>query len=75
MSKENQKQASSGLKKLDEKQKEAIFNLWKSSDKRMAEVEKIVNKTVLYQITGDMKYAPKTNRNERAELLNTILFS
>lgn len=75
MSKENQKQASSGLKKLDEKQKEAIFNLWKSNDKRMTEVEKIVNKTVLYQITGDNKYAPKTNRNERAELLNTILFS
>lgn len=75
MSKENQKQASSGLKKLDEKQKEAIFNLWKSNDKRMTEVEKIVNKAVLYQITGDNKYAPKVNRNERAELLNTILFS
>lgn len=67
--------AAKGLKKLNEKQKEAIFNLWKQSDKRMAEVEKIVNKTVLYQITGDNKYAPKLNRNERAEKLNNILFS
>lgn len=75
MTTKKQIEASSGLKKVTEKQAEAILKLWKSGDVKMAEVEKIVNKGILFKITGDMKYAPKTNRNERAEMLNAILFS
>lgn len=74
MANEKAKQASSGLKKLTEAQKEAIKALYEAKDKRFTEVEKLVNKTVLYQITGDTKYASKQNRNEKAELLNSILF-
>lgn len=74
MANEKAKQASSGLKKLTEAQKEAIKALYEAGDKRFTEVEKLVNKTVLYQITGDSKYAPKANRNEKADLLNSILF-
>lgn len=74
MANEKAKQASSGLKKLTEAQKEAIKALYEAGDKRFTEVEKLVNKTVLYQITGDNKYAPKANRNERADSLNSILF-
>lgn len=69
------REASSGLKKLDDKQKEAIFKLWETNDSKMTEVEKLVHKSVLFAITGDRKYAPKQGRNERAEQLNEILFS
>ena len=72
---EKVRKASSGLKKLDDKQKEAIFKLWKTNDSRMTEIEKLVHKSVLFSITGDRKYAPKQGRNERAEQLNEILFS
>lgn len=75
MANEKAKQASSGLKKLTEAQKEAIKALYDAKDKRFAEVEKLVNKSELYKITGDEKFAPKVNRNEKAELLNSILFS
>ena len=69
------KEASSGLKKLDEKQKEAIKKLWETNDERFEQVKKLVHKSVLYQITGSSEFAPKANRNERAEALNAILFS
>lgn len=71
---EKAKQASSGLKKLTEAQREAIKALYEAGDKRFSEVEKLVNKSELYKITGDTKYAPKQNRNEKADLLNSILF-
>lgn len=69
------KEASSGLKKLTDEQKSAIKNLWEMKDSKMVDVEKLVHKSVLFSITGDIKYAPKQNRNERAEQLNAILFS
>lgn len=74
MANEKAKQANSGLKKLTDAQKEAIKALYEAKDKRFAEVEKLVNKSELFKITGDEKYAPKQNRNEKAEVLNSILF-
>ena len=73
MANEKAKQASSGLKKLTEAQKEAIKALYKAGDKWFTEVEKLVNKSELFKITGDAKDAPKANRNEKADLLNAIL--
>lgn len=69
------KEASSGLKKLTEQQKKAIYDLWVNKDEKFEQVKKLVHKSVLYMITGDIEFAPKTNRNERAEQLNAILFS
>lgn len=53
MANEKAKQASSGLKKLTDAQKEAIKALYEAGDKRFTEVEKLVNKSELYKITGD----------------------
>ena len=81
MSKMNEQQkkrianAAQGLKKLTPEQEQAIKKLYETNDERFKEVEKIVHKSVLYVITGDSKFAPKSNRNERAEQLNAILFS
>lgn len=69
------KEASQGLKKLTPEQEKAIKVLYETKDKRFDEVKKIVHKSVLYKLTGDIEFAPKTNRNERAEQLNAILFS
>lgn len=69
------KDASKGLKKLTEKQMDAIRDLWERNDAKLKEVEKLVNKSVLYKITGDTKYQPKLNRNIKAEQLNSILFT
>lgn len=69
------KEASSGLKKVTPEQEKAIKALYDTKDKRFEEVKKIVHKSVLYRITGDIEFAPKANRNERAEQLNAILFS
>jgi len=70
-----QREANVGLKKLTEEQKNAIKKLYDENDPRFLQVEKLVNKTVLFQITNDNKYAPKVNRSIRAEQLNAILFS
>lgn len=70
-----QREANAGLKKLTEEQKNAIKKLYDENDPRFLQVEKLVNKTVLFQITNDNKYAPKVNRSVRAEQLNAILFS
>lgn len=70
-----QREANVGLKKLTEEQKNAIKKLYDENDPRFLQVEKLVNKTVLFQITNDNKYAPKVNRSVRAEQLNAILFS
>ena len=70
-----QSEANQGLKKLTEKQEKAIMELWKNNDPKFEEVKKIVHKSVLYKLTGDVEFAPKANRNERAEKLNAILFS
>lgn len=81
MSKMNEQQkkrianAAQGLKKLTPEQEQAIKKLYETNDERFKEVEKIVHKSVLYAITGDVRFAPKSNRNERAEQLNAILFS
>lgn len=69
------KEASQGLKKLTPEQKKVIKNLYERNDTRLSEIEKLVHKSILFQITGDIKYAPKSTRNERAEALNKILFS
>lgn len=69
------KEASQGLKKLTSEQEKAIKKLYEANDSRFDEVVKIVHKSVLYKITGDVKFAPKSTRNERAEQLNEILFS
>ena len=69
-----QREANVGLKKLTEEQKNAIKKLYDENDPRFLQVEKLVNKSELFKITGDTKYAPKQNRNEKAELLNSILF-
>lgn len=73
--KQKVKEASSGLKKLTKEQEKAILELYKSGDKKFADVEKLVHKSILFKLTGDTKYAPKQNRNEKAEALNAILFS
>lgn len=69
------KEASKGLKKLTPEQEKAIKKLYETNDSRFSEVEKIVHKSILFKITGDIKFAPKSTRNERAEQLNEILFS
>lgn len=69
------KAASQGLKKLTSEQVKAIKKLYETNDSRFSEVEKIVHKSILFKITGDVKFAPKSTRNERAEQLNEILFS
>ena len=69
------KEASQGLKKVTPEQEKAIKKLYDENDVRFEEVAKIVHKTVLYKITGDVRFAPKASRNERAEALNKILFS
>lgn len=69
------KAASQGLKKLTPEQEKAIKKLYETNDSRFSEVEKIVHKSILFKITGDIKFAPKSTRNERAEQLNEILFS
>ena len=70
-----QSEANQGLKKLTEKQEKAIMELWKNNDPKFQEVKKLVHKSILYKLTGDVEFAPKANRNERAEKLNAILFS
>lgn len=69
------KEASQGLKKLTPEQEKAILKLYETNDPKFNEVEKIVHKSILYKLTKDVKYAPKSTRNERAEQLNEILFS
>lgn len=69
------KEASQGLKKLTSEQEKAIKKLYEEKDARFEEVKKIVHKSVLFKLTGDIEFAPKQNRNERAEALNKILFS
>lgn len=69
------KEASQGLKKLTPEQEKAIKKLYKEKDERFEEVKKIVHKSVLFKLTGDVEFAPKQNRNERAEALNKILFA
>lgn len=69
------KEALQGLKKLTSEQEKAIKKLYKEKDARFEEVKKIVHKSVLFKLTGDIEFAPKQNRNERAEALNKILFS
>lgn len=69
------KEASQGLKKLSFAQEQAIKRLYEANDPKLTDVEKIVHKSILYKLTGDVKYAPKSTRNERAEQLNEILFS
>ena len=69
------KNAAKGLKKLTEKQMDAIRDLWERKDEKFKDVEKLVNKSVLYKITGDEKYQPKLSRNAKAEQLNLILFT
>lgn len=69
------KEASQGLKKLTPEQEKAIKVLYETNDPKLADVEKIVHKSILYKITGDIRFAPKSTRNERAEQLNEILFS
>lgn len=69
------REASSGLKKLTKDQEKAILKLYETGDEKFKEVEKIVHKSVLYNLTKDIRFAPKANRNEKAEALNTILFS
>lgn len=68
-------EASKGLKKLTVEQVKKIKELYDAGDERFAEVEKLVHKSILFKITGDIKYMPKANRNIRAEQLNSILFS
>lgn len=69
------REASSGLKKLTKDQEKAILKLYETGDEKFKEVEKIVHKSVLYSLTKDIRFAPKANRNEKAETLNAILFS
>lgn len=69
------KEASQGLKKLTPEQEKAIKKMYELQDERFSDVEKLVHKSILYKLTGDFKYAPKSSRNERAEELNKILFS
>ena len=69
------KEASQGLKKVTEEQAKRIFDLYETGDEKFKEIEKLVHKSVLYKITGDKRYAPKSTRNERAEALNDLLFS
>lgn len=73
--KEKIRQASSGLKKLTKEQETAIKALYDAKDEKFEHVKKLVHKSVLYKITKDKVFAPKTGRNERAEQLNEILFS
>lgn len=73
--KQKVKEASSGLKKLTKEQEKAILELYKTGDARFADVEKLVHKSILYKLTGDIRFAPKQSRNEKAEALNAILFS
>lgn len=69
------REASSGLKKVTEEQAKAIKELWETKSPKFEDVKKLVHKSVLYKITGSMEFAPKANRNERAEMLNSLLFS
>lgn len=73
--KQKVREASAGLKKLTADQTKAIKKLYETNDKRFEDVVKIVHKSILYKITGDKRFAPKTKTNERAEELNRILFS
>lgn len=68
--------ASSGLKKLSNEQVDAIKKVFDMNDTdKIAAIEKLVNKTLLFKITGESKYAPAGTRNLKAEQLNKILFS
>lgn len=69
------KEASQGLKKLTSEQEKAIKKLYETNDPKLVEIEKMVHKATLYRLTKDIKYAPKSTRNERAEELNKLLFS
>ena len=69
------REQASGIKKVSEKQANAIKKLYETKDPKFSEVEKLVHKSVLYKITGNSKYAPKTGKSEKALKLNEILFS
>lgn len=69
------REQASGIKKVSEKQADAIKKLYETKDPKFSEVEKLVHKSVLYKITGNPKYAPKTGKSEKALKLNEILFS
>lgn len=73
--KEKIRKSNSGLKKLTPEQSESIMKLYKSSDSRMSEVEKIVSKKVLFELTNDPKYAPSKSKSDKVNELNKILFS
>ena len=73
--KEKIAKANSGLKKLTPEQSKSILSLYNSNDSRMSEVEKIVSKKALFELTSDAKYAPSTSKSNKSDELNRILFS
>lgn len=67
---------SSKLKKLSEEQKSSILKLYSSNSPKIKEIEELVSKKVLFELTGNPKYSPKKSKSaEKAEKLNAILFS
>jgi len=73
------KHALSGIVKLTPEQEKAVKEIFNTNDTlRIAKVEKLVARRVLYALTGLEKYAPRTVQAQRAmrnKSLNEVLFS
>lgn len=71
ISKENSK-----IKKLSDEQKKSILSLYSSNSPKMKQIEELVSRKTLFELTGDPKYSSKTSKlAEKADKLNSILFS
>lgn len=68
-------EASRGLKKVTPEQATAIKKFFDDeNNEKISQIEKVVSKKVLFELTGLNKYAPKMGRSEKAMQLNAILF-
>lgn len=68
--------ATKGLIKLSDEQRDAIYQAWTSGDtEKMSQIEKFVSRRALFELTGDMKYAPKNKNRYNTLSLDKILFS